>query len=182
MKKGVCKKGHNIEEVGRLKSGHCRKCSIENARSWYKNNFERKLAYCKNRYPAIKERKLAINKLWNKNNKDKVACISKRWSIKNKDKVRFNNWKRYGVLNRVGKPFSYPDYLKLYEEQCGKCKICLTELQTTKRLFDVDHDHNNGIVRGLLCSPCNAGLGHFKDSITNLQNATKYIEDFNARR
>lgn len=65
-------------------------------------------------------------------------------------------------------------YLNLLENQNYKCKICKnTELYYDKLI--VDHDHNTGKVRGLLCSGCNKGLGLFKDNPEFLVRAADYI-------
>lgn len=75
------------------------------------------------------------------------------------------------------------DYLRLYDAQEGKCKICglraprvISGTVETKALF-VDHDHRTGKVRGLLCSNCNAGLGFFKDSRGVLFSALRYLNE-----
>jgi len=42
----------------------------------------------------------------------------------------------------------------------------------------VDHDHDTGYIRGLLCSSCNKGvIGHLRDSVETLQRAITYLED-----
>lgn len=64
----------------------------------------------------------------------------------------------------------------LYEEQNGKCAICSEEIAKTS--CHVDHDHETGHVRGLLCGPCNRGLGQFRDSEEILNNAIRYIKTF----
>lgn len=52
------------------------------------------------------------------------------------------------------------------------CAICGGD----KRL-SIDHDHSSGRVRGLLCSPCNAGLGMFKDDPERLAKAIGYLKE-----
>ena len=57
----------------------------------------------------------------------------------------------------------------------GKCFIC--GLDKDRRNLCVDHCHTTGKVRGLLCDNCNVGLGRFKDNITLLEKAIKYLND-----
>ena len=54
------------------------------------------------------------------------------------------------------------DYNKLFDEQNGCCAICGKHQSEFKRPLSVDHDHNTGKVRGLLCTPCNNGLGVYE--------------------
>lgn len=42
----------------------------------------------------------------------------------------------------------------------------------------VDHCHGTGLLRGLLCSPCNSGLGLMKDDLTRVKKAAEYLEAF----
>lgn len=67
------------------------------------------------------------------------------------------------------------DYAELVRRQGGKCAICRATPRT-KRLA-VDHDHQTGAVRGLLCSRCNHDLlGAARDSPVLLANALAYLE------
>ena len=53
-----------------------------------------------------------------------------------------------------------------------KCTQCLKET----KLF-IDHNHNTNIVRGLLCTKCNTGLGLFCENIAILNNSISYIRN-----
>lgn len=68
------------------------------------------------------------------------------------------------------------DYQKIFNDQNGKCAICGTFQEDLERRLAIDHDHNSGKIRGLLCNSCNNGLGRFKDSVENLKRATAYLE------
>ena len=69
------------------------------------------------------------------------------------------------------------DYVQMFEKQGEVCAICKKKCPTRKSL-SVDHDHQTGIVRGLLCNRCNRALGMFKDNSTLLLRAAQYIKDF----
>lgn len=80
---------------------------------------------------------------------------------------------------------SIPEYKRLVEAQGGVCAICRRpETATTKagtpKPLSVDHDHDTGEVRGLLCSTCNVGIGMFKDDPSLLRLAAAYLADRNA--
>ena len=70
------------------------------------------------------------------------------------------------------------DYNKMFEEQKGCCAICGIHQSEIERAFSVDHDHNTGEIRSLLCINCNSGLGLFKDDLSILEEAKKYLEYF----
>ncbi|MEV7023534.1 endonuclease VII domain-containing protein [Kitasatospora sp. NPDC093558] len=59
----------------------------------------------------------------------------------------------------------------LFAEQCGICAICLE-----RRAEHVDHDHETGRVRGVLCFACNAALGQLRDRPDVLRRAADYLE------
>jgi Recombination endonuclease VII len=64
------------------------------------------------------------------------------------------------------------DYEEIYEYQGGRCYICQYATGRTRRL-SVDHCHKTGLIRGLLCAPCNKMLGRFRD---NPEAGTRIIE------
>jgi len=70
------------------------------------------------------------------------------------------------------------EFVRMFTEQDGKCKICGSKLGTILLgKLNIDHDHKTGKVRGLLCRSCNMGLGSFKDNLILLRSAVKYLEE-----
>ena len=67
------------------------------------------------------------------------------------------------------------EYKEILESQNNQCAICGTDASEYKSLLNVDHDYKTQKIRGLLCTNCNMGLGHFKDSLSNLHRALMYI-------
>lgn len=60
--------------------------------------------------------------------------------------------------------------------QDGRCAICRTTFPGGRwGHFHVDHEHETGAVRGLLCTVCNIGLGYFDDSADRLAQAAAYL-------
>jgi hypothetical protein len=94
---------------------------------------------------------------------------SKKWRENNKEKVLNKRYQeRYGI--------SYQDYCNLLKEQNHKCAICgIDEVDSRSNKLCVDHDHETGKVRQLLCHNCNCGLGHFQDNVSVLEEALKYL-------
>ncbi len=60
----------------------------------------------------------------------------------------------------------------MFEEQDGRCKMC----RKAKSLV-VDHDHQTGKVRGLLCSRCNVFLSYIENSPDLYSTALQYLQD-----
>jgi hypothetical protein len=84
--------------------------------------------------------------------------------------------KNYGLQGGID------EYEHLVKEQnsicqiCKKTKIALSPDRNTKRQLSIDHCHETGKFRGILCTFCNSGLGYFKDSIESLQAAIDYLK------
>ena len=73
-------------------------------------------------------------------------------------------------------------YNEMLQEQGGQCLICgATESHGGHRLA-VDHDHETGKIRGLLCKSCNVGLGNFYDNIEFLDKAIAYLKIFGGKK
>ena len=92
--------------------------------------------------------------------------------------------RKYGI--------SLEEYERMHEEQGGVCAICQQPQSRPRKKpgkahrppaprLATDHDHETGVVRGLLCSNCNHKLiGRWKDPVV-LRAAADYLERGNAR-
>lgn len=75
---------------------------------------------------------------------------------------------------------SQRDVDEALEEQNGLCAICRqppsdSRVERNQATLQADHCHETGKFRGLLCGPCNKGLGQFKDDPSRLQRAAAYL-------
>lgn len=99
------------------------------------------------------------------------------------------NWRKKNPLSAKGislkKQYgiTIQEYLKLYDSQNGECAICgeakhsfLAGDAGKVHTLVVDHCHERGCIRKLLCASCNKALGGFKDSPALLRRAAEYIE------
>lgn len=102
----------------------------------------------------------------------------KKWTEDNPERSS------YSARNRTLKyhyGIDIPTYEDMFFSQNGACAICgCTENNTTGKRknwnFAVDHNHNTGKVRGLLCNTCNRGLGMLGDTIERLEKALAYLK------
>jgi Recombination endonuclease VII len=118
-----------------------------------------------------KDRILGI--LWRKKNPEKAKEQSRKARERHPDKSR-----KFFLKDLYG--MTIEQYNLLFEKQQGKCAICERhQSELTKRLH-VDHNHNTGKTRGLLCHYCNTALGSFKEDITLLNKAIEYLKNHNA--
>jgi hypothetical protein len=72
------------------------------------------------------------------------------------------------------------DYERLYREQGETCLLCNEAEIFTNRLLAVDHCHETGKVRGLLCGRCNTGIGMLRESLPLMQRAMEYLRKHGA--
>ena len=118
---------------------------------------------------ASRERRAARSTAWKKAYSERGAVARRRWKKAHPERVRDTNL-------RVAYGISLADYNETLKEQDNGCAICgKTSVEEGKRL-SVDHDHETGQIRGLLCMHCNLGLGWFMHDLELLGNATAYLE------
>jgi Recombination endonuclease VII len=108
--------------------------------------------------------------------RDYYASLDKT-SEKTRGKSRTENgeYRNYQYMKKYG--ITLDEYNSLLEKQGGKCAICgiTREECKDKRALPVDHNHETGHVRGILCHSCNRAVGLLKDSPTNLIQAAVYL-------
>lgn len=100
----------------------------------------------------------------------RAADLAYQTTDKYRRKVRRTLWRRQGI------DITCERYEEMLAAQGGACSICeRTENQFGKGMC-VDHDHTTGLVRGILCTDCNMGIGNLKDDIALLRRAVAYLE------
>lgn len=121
-------------------------------------------------------------------------CANKRqteWRRNNIEKTR-ERWRKDSAKRRKEKPdlvksyhfrsaygLEWDEYQSMIEGQNNKCAICEQGPENKSRwnkLF-VDHCHDTGKVRKLLCGQCNAGLGNFQENKEFLNKAIEYLDE-----
>jgi hypothetical protein len=138
----------------------CSKCLIE------KPNTE----FYKGKQASCKEcDKIRSNK-WTNSNKERKKITNKAWYAKNTERVHEIGLNKYGITIEI--------YQKMLIEQNGTCKICNQHESKFKKKLCVDHCHQTGQVRALLCSACNQMIGLAKENVETLQAAILFLEQF----
>lgn len=75
---------------------------------------------------------------------------------------------------------NYEQYNKMLAQQGGVCAICgSAETKCSAEYLAIDHDHDTGEIRGLLCSNCNRALGLFQDNSEIVEKAMLYLKKHN---
>lgn len=141
----------------------CPRCKIDKPLTdFYKNkqNKDGRGAYCKT--CTIK------NTLsWRKENKERAD----KHAVKNRRKALT---KSYGITVEA--------YNELLQQQGNGCAICRRPATLFPYSLHIDHNHDTGNIRGLLCYKCNVYLGYIKDSTETLTRAIAHLQGINSSR
>ncbi|WQZ00171.1 recombination endonuclease VI [Vibrio phage vB_ValC_WD615] len=70
---------------------------------------------------------------------------------------------------------SWDDKIKMLESQGNVCKVCGTDKPGGQGHWHLDHCHNTGKVRGILCMRCNVVLGQVEDNVEILEKLGEYL-------
>jgi hypothetical protein len=125
---------------------------------------ERNRAWCK----AHPERRKATQQKYRLNNAERIAGRERKRdrALRRKTGVEYRLKSKYGLTRA--------EFQTMLGKQEGRCAICTTVLGSGHRTH-IDHDHESGKLRGLLCASCNKGLGHFREKPALLLVASSYI-------
>ncbi len=139
---------------------------------------EKKRMYRRRYYQANKE-KWQERALYEKTNYPEK--LKEKWTRSNANRVKAR--REYDLKKIYGLPLS--EYETMFARQKGLCAIC-GEPETLRnnrsgklRDLAVDHDHETGKVRALLCYNCNLMIGFAKESTDRLEKGASYLTKYN---
>lgn len=115
-------------------------------------------------------------KLWRQANPERVKQNNKRWRKQNPQRAKYLN-RRFVLKTQYG--LSIEQFESLNASQDGCCKICGRSPYGENKFLSVDHDHESGKVRGLLCRNCNTMIGGAEDKVETLRKGIEYLNQFN---
>lgn len=121
--------------------------------------------------PHRRNESVEYMRIYREENKEAMNTNAREWKAANREKMRESKLKdRYGI--------TIAEYNEMLVSQDMGCAICgsLTPKRKGSEHLVVDHCHDSGEVRGLLCYKCNVGLGSFEDDLTLLIKAAGYLE------
>lgn len=158
----------------------CTKCKVERAvREFYKKGSEGGLtARCKRcvitdnkvSYEKYRKKRKQTEAAYREKNRGKIRKKSVAWRKNNPDYAKNQDLLRHYHI-------TLDEYNKMFARQEGCCLACGKHQFALKRALHVDHDHETGKIRGLLCHGCNCALGFVNDNIAVLNGLITYIEE-----
>lgn len=134
-------------------------------RAYYAAHKEQELARCKAYRETHKEERRARKKAWCEAHKEKKRAYDKAWHGAHREKMLVDH-KTYYAAHKDELKDAYlrreygitlEQYRAMFEAQAGACAIC--GKPENGRVLAIDHNHETGEVRGLLCGTCNLALG-----------------------
>jgi hypothetical protein len=134
-----------------------------------------------------------LSREWIIKNPEKVNKRAKEWRDKNPEKSRLASRKSAAITRRDNPRvvkhrklkssygISLEDFEKMLELQSHSCPICSFPFDYTSQSKgpNVDHDHETGKVRMILCRFCNNLLGYSNDDVRILESAIIYLDLYN---
>lgn len=126
--------------------------------------------------------KCGVTKPLSNYNRDAKKTSGYRSHCKSCTSTGYRQWSVSGERGRVSKlrsrfGMSVEDYDRILAAQNNGCAICGKSPSENGKRLSIDHNHDTGKVRGLLCQPCNTGIGLLNDSPSQLRLALRYLEE-----
>lgn len=179
----ACKHGHTAPRS--TVSGACKVCHQERQREFNKK-YDRKAPRSGPSTRGItgetkvtREELRARGKDWQQKNPDRTREIS-RTHYQNNKVLHNERATENRLLRNLG--ITTEQYRLIMDEHNGQCDICgTTEPGGPHKTFNLDHDHETGEIRGILCRRCNTSIGQFQDSVTLLRKAADYLNKHQTR-
>jgi len=121
--------------------------------------------------PEVKKKRKEYNKEYHQRPKFKV----KRKEYEKIPEVK-KRIKEYRLKRKYNLTLKQLNTLLIKQDnKCAICNCLFGKIKLNKP--SVDHNHSTKKIRGVLCNNCNTGLGFFKDNISNLNSAIKYLKE-----
>ena len=141
-------------------------------KEWYRDNSERQRTRNAEWYAANRARAIADSRKWALANKERVRENQKRWREANREKHRQANTK-YRLKKLYG--LTPQAWQRMFDAQGCVCKCCGSPEAKAKNGWHVDHCHESGLVRGILCQQCNVMIGCAADDPVTLIKGAEYL-------
>lgn len=104
---------------------------------------------------------------------DRIKEQQRKWRDANRQ-YNSDRQRQYQIKAKYG--MSLEDYEVMFEAQGRVCAICGTDNPHNRwKVFAIDHCHETGEIRGLLCNKCNRGIGLLDDDPDRLTAAADYL-------
>ena len=132
--------------------GQCKACEDARHKAWYRQNQKRAIGYAKR---------------WQEANAERVRDYQRQYRADHAQQFREGHLRR--VFDLTG-----AEYQALLDAQGGGCALC-GRAPRVGRSLHVDHNHETGAVRGLLCFRCNVGIGHLGEDTLRIADAIVYL-------
>lgn len=148
------------------------------SRQWWATHRARGVAAQRARYAANREAMRAHSKVRRADpvRRERARLKAAEWRAKHPGRDR-RAAERASYL-KCAYGLSTQAFEAMVSNQDGRCAICDTTMKNNWRC--IDHDHQTGQIRALLCNPCNCVLGLAKDDPAILRAAAVYLEHHRA--
>jgi hypothetical protein len=129
------------------------------------------------RTPLTEERKKQISGVFREYSMTPSVRLERKTRMTGEKNINYSGDNKILRTLKDGIKITVGEFNSMFEKQNGLCAICgkPPDMSVKRPTFCVDHDHETGKIRGLLCNRCNVGLGNFSDKKELLFSAIDYL-------